>query len=203
MRRMCASGCTGTKTELMPGGALPVTGLILAGGQGSRMGGRDKGLVKYRGRALVDRVIERIAPQVDELLISANRNLDDYARRGRRVLPDALPDFPGPLAGVLAGLQAASHEWLLAVPCDMPCLPADLASRMMAARQGRAIVIAHDRQRTHPAVMLIRADLAEALADYMASGRRSVHGFQESVGFALASFDPAEMINVNTLAEVG
>lgn len=180
-----------------------VTGLILAGGQGSRMGGRDKGLVQYRGRALVDHVIERIEPQVDELLVSANRNLDEYAQRGHRIIVDTLPDFQGPLAGVLAGLKAASHEWMLVVPCDMPHLPHDLVARLMAAREAQAIVIADDGARSHPAVMLMRTSLAEALAAYLASGKRSLHGFQESAGFARTVFEPAEMTNINTLAEAG
>lgn len=178
-----------------------VTGLVLAGGQGSRMGGRDKGLVSYRGKALIDHVVERIAPQVDELFISANRNLDDYAQRGYRVITDTLPDFQGPLAGVLAGLQAAGHEWVLVVPCDMPQLPQDLLARLMSACQAQAIAIADDGARSHPAVMLIRANLAEALAAYLASGQRSMHGFQEGVGFAKAVFEPAEMANINTLPE--
>lgn len=187
----------------MTGKPLSITGLVLAGGQGNRMGGRDKGLVDYRGKPLVDHVVARIAPQVDELLISANRNLDEYARRGYPVLRDGLPDFPGPLAGVLAGLQAASHEWVLVVPCDMPQLPADLAARLEAASRGFAIVIAEDGMRTHPAVMLVQAGLAEKLAGYLAAGKRSVHGFQGSVGFAKARFEPAEMVNINSLPEAG
>lgn len=179
-----------------------MTGLILAGGQGSRMGGRDKGLVAYRGSPLIDQVIERIAPQVDELLISANRNLDDYARRGHRVITDTLPDFQGPLAGLLAGLRAASHEWVLAVPCDMPHLPGDLATRLLAAAQGKDIAVAVDGSRTHPAVMLVRAALADRLAAYLQGGKRSVHGFQESIGFASAGFDAADMQNVNSLDEL-
>lgn len=188
----------------MPGKRVSVAGLILAGGQGSRMGGRDKGLVSYRARPLVDHVIDRVAPQVDELMISANRNLDEYARRGYRVIADTLPDFQGPLAGVLAGLQASSHEWMLVVPCDMPHLPEDLARRLLAAAgQDLAIAVADDGTRVHPAVMLIHARLANALAAYLASGKRSVHGFQESAGFARAVFDAAGMANINTLDEAG
>jgi molybdopterin-guanine dinucleotide biosynthesis protein A len=167
------------------------------------MGGRDKGLVTYRGRPLVDHVIERIAPQVDELLISANRNLGDYARRGYRVLPDTLPDFQGPLAGVLAGLREARHEWVLTVPCDMPHLPGDLATRLLAAAQGKDIVVAVDASRTHPAVMLIHTGLVDRLAAYLQSGKRSVHGFQESTGFVMANFEAAAMRNINSLDEVG
>lgn len=180
-----------------------ITGLILAGGQGSRMGGRDKGLVPYRGKPLIDHAIACLAPQVDELLISANRNLEEYGHRGYPVIGDSLPDFQGPLAGVLAGLRAARHEWVLTVPCDMPQLPKQLAERLLAASRGVGIVVADDGLRIHPAVMLARASLAQALADYLASGKRSVRGFQESAGYATAPFEPAEMANINTLEEIG
>lgn len=176
-----------------------VTGLILAGGQGKRMGGRDKGLVAYEGRPMVDHVITRIAPQVDALLISANRNLDDYARRGYPVLTDTLPGFQGPLAGVLAGMQAAGNEWMLTVPCDMPHLPGGLVQGLLEARRDFSIVVAEDDARTHPAVMLIHGSLAEHLAAYLARGGRSLHGFQEEMGFAAAMFDAAGMVNVNSL----
>jgi molybdopterin-guanine dinucleotide biosynthesis protein A len=181
---------------------LPLTGLILAGGRGSRMGGRDKGLVQFRGRPLVDHVIERIAPQVDELLISANRSLDDYARRGYQVISDTIPDFQGPLAGVLAGLRAARHEWVLTVPCDMPHLPDDLAARFVRAARQCSLLVADDGSRTHPAVMLIHASLADKLAAYLQSGSRSVHGFQKSAGFVTVSFDAADMQNINSLDEL-
>lgn len=197
---MNASSSTRGKSEALPGASI--TGLILAGGQGSRMGGRDKGLVAYRGRPLIDHVIERIAPQVDELLISANRNLAEYAQRGYRIVTDTLPDFQGPLAGILAGLQAASHEWVLTAPCDMPRLPADLAARMLAATQGHFIVVAKDDARTHPTVMLIHTSLTERLEAYLQDGKRSVHGFHESAGFASVGFDAADMANINSLDEL-
>lgn len=181
---------------------LPLTGLILAGGQGTRMGGRDKGLVNYRGRPLIDHVIHCLAPQVDELLVSANRNLSDYAQRGYPVLTDAVPDFQGPLAGVLAGLQRARHEWVLTAPCDMPHLPADLAVRLMAAARADCIAVAADEARTHPAVMLIHVNLADKLAAYLNGGKRSVHGFQENVGFVAVNFKAAEMQNFNSLDEL-
>lgn len=163
------------------------------------MGGRDKGLVVYQGRALIDHVIARVAPQVEELIISANRNLDDYARRGFQVVTDGLPGFQGPLAGVLAGLQVARHEWVLTLPCDMPRLPEDLASRLYAARAGLAVVVADDGSRTHPAVMLLHTGLADLLADYLAAGGRSVHGFQACAGFVTARVEAAAMVNLNSL----
>lgn len=167
------------------------------------MGGRDKGLVLYRGKPLVDHVIERIAPQVDEVLISANRNLDEYGRRGCPVITDSLPDFQGPLAGVLAGLRAASHEWVLTVPCDMPHLPVDLAARLLAARADASVVVAEDELHAHPAVMLIHTSLADKLAVYLQSGKRSVHGLQEIVGFVAVRFEAADMMNINSLDGLG
>lgn len=167
------------------------------------MGGRDKGLVIYRGRPLVDHVILRLTPQVDEIIISANRNLDKYVRYGYPVVTDTLPDFQGPLAGVLSGLQSASRELVLTVPCDMPHLPGDLASRLLAGAEEKRIVVATDTARTHPAVMLIHASLADELADYLQSGGRSVHGFQERVGFSAVCFDAANMRNINSLDELG
>ncbi len=166
------------------------------------MGGRDKGLIElagYAGGALVDHVIARIAPQVDELLISANRNMDDYAARGYPVISDTLPGFQGPLAGVLQGLKHARHEWVLTVPCDMPNLPGDLCARLLQARADKPIVIAVDAGRSHPAVMLIRRNLATALADYLQGGQRAVHRFQSQVGFATACFEAAQMQNINHL----
>ena len=107
-----------------------ITGLVLAGGRGQRLGGVDKGLQPWHGRALVDHAIERLAPQVAEVMISANRNAADYASRGARVLADAHGDFRGPLAGMLAGLRAAATPWLAVVPCDSPRLPIDLVERL-------------------------------------------------------------------------
>jgi molybdopterin-guanine dinucleotide biosynthesis protein A len=109
--------------------------VVLAGGLGRRMGGADKGLIEYQGRPLIEWALAALASQVDEIFISANRNLDRYAAYGYRVLPDTLPDFPGPLAGVLAALEAVDTGWLLVVPCDTPHLPADLASRLLQAAQ--------------------------------------------------------------------
>ncbi|MGB9128090.1 MAG: molybdenum cofactor guanylyltransferase, partial [Thiobacillus sp.] len=111
----------------MPGGgsklaSARVAAVILAGGQGQRMGGADKGLIGYRGRPLIEWALAALSPQVGEILISANRNFETYAAYGHRVLPDTLPDFPGPLAGVLAALEAVNVDWLLVVPCDTPHL---------------------------------------------------------------------------------
>src|SRR6478672_11042374 len=107
-----------------------VTGVVLAGGQGSRMGGVDKGLQEFRGKPMAAHAIERLAPQVDELLINANRNPDDYARFGHRVIADEIPGFAGPLAGFERGLAHAAGDLVVTVPCDSPFLPADLVWRL-------------------------------------------------------------------------
>ncbi len=110
-----------------------ITGVILAGGRGQRMGGVDKGLRELRGKPMVAWVLERFAPQVDEVLINANQNLDVYARFGHRVIPDEIGGFAGPLAGLQRGLSEARHALVATAPCDTPFLPADLVARLHAA----------------------------------------------------------------------
>ncbi len=178
----------------------PVSAIILAGGAGRRMGGQDKGLVKLHGLPLVAHVLARIQPQVDEILISANRNLDDYRTLGYVVVMDASDGFQGPLAGVLAGLHAAHHEWVLTVPCDTPLLPADLVQQLAAPLlAGHAeIAVASAGGRTHPAIMMCARRVVDDLDKYLAEGGRAVHAWQArhrtaTVGFA----DAAAFINVN------
>jgi molybdopterin-guanine dinucleotide biosynthesis protein A len=176
-----------------------VAAVVLAGGEGRRMGGADKGLIDYRGRPLVEWVRAALAPQVDELVISANRNLDRYAATGHRVLPDTLPDFPGPLAGVLAALQAVEADWLLVAPCDTPHLPADLASRLLDAahRQNVPLAVAADDARTHHSCFIVRTDQRDPLAAYLARGERAVRRWQAGLAFATVRFDAAGFANLN------
>src|SRR3954471_9424659 len=119
-----------------------VTGLVLAGGQGSRMGGVDKGLQAFRGKPMVVHVIERLAPQVGEILVNANRNPDAYAGFGHRVIADEIEGFAGPLAGFERGLAHAKGDLVVTVPCDSPFVPADLVSRMRAALEGGSAQVA-------------------------------------------------------------
>lgn len=176
-----------------------VTAVILAGGQGRRMGGADKGLVDYQGRPLVEWVLAVLAPQVGETVISANRNLERYAAYGRRVLPDTLPDYPGPLAGVLAALQAVTTDWLLVVPCDTPHLPADLAFRLLGAAQleGVPLAVAEDDARIHHSCFLVHTDQREHLADYLARGERAVRHWQAELSSTTVRFDAAAFANLN------
>ena len=190
----------------MNGGASAITGLILAGGRGSRLGGQDKGLLPYRGRPLVEWVLAGLKPQVGAILISANRNPAAYARYGHPVLSDTLPDYPGPLAGIREGLKATSTPWLLAVPCDMPHLPADCAARLMQAALAQHAQVAYARAagESHYAVLLMQRSLTAALEAYLQSGGRSVHGFLARQGALAVDFDdPQAFANLNTTQDLG
>jgi molybdopterin-guanine dinucleotide biosynthesis protein A len=180
-------------------GAERVAAVILAGGQGSRMGGADKGLIDYHGRPLIEWALAAIAPQVEELVISANRNLDVYAGYGHRVLPDILPDFSGPLAGVLAALQAVAADWLVVVPCDTPHLPADLAARLLEAaqRENVPLAVAADDMRTHHTCFIVCADQRGRLAEFLARGDRAVRHWQAGLPSTTARFDAAHLANLN------
>jgi molybdopterin-guanine dinucleotide biosynthesis protein A len=194
-----------------------ITALVLAGGQGSRMGGCDKGLQSLHGRPLVAWVVERLLPQVGTLLISANRNCERYAEFGYPVIADdpapswgnsdeaALnqfsSQFSGPLAGLHAGLSQCRTPWLLSAPCDVPELPADLAARLAGAvcRQQVPLALASSAGRYHPVIALLHRDLLPDLERYLASGRRSVYGWQQSLAHAEVDFGADSFANLNTL----
>ena len=184
----------------MPDGVEQIAAVILAGGRGKRMGGADKGLVEYQQRPLIEWVLEAIRPQVGEVLISANRNVDVYAQYGCRVVIDTLPDFPGPLAGVLAAMDAVSTRWLLVVPCDTLHLPADLAQKLLDAAQaeGVPIAVAADAQRDHYTTMLVETRLADSLRDYLVAGQRAVHLWQQAFNSARAMLASHDLQNFNT-----
>ena len=149
----------------MTAGSGPITGVVLAGGRGRRMGGVDKGLMPLAGRPAVAHVLDRLAPQVDRLLINANRNRAAYAAYGHPVIADRTGDFAGPLAGMAAALAVAETELVLTVPCDTPWLPADLAARLHAARARDAAAIATvaDGATTHPVFALLPRGLGPSL----------------------------------------
>lgn len=182
----------------------PVCGLILAGGLGRRMGGVDKALLPLAGRPLLAHGIAALAPQVDRLALSANGDPARFAAFALPVLADPLPDHPGPLAGILAGLEALKGEaWLVSAPADAPFLPHDLVSRLLA-RQGETgsrAVFAASGTRTHPATALWRADLAPALRAYLLAGERRVGQFLAQIGAATASWEAVSydpFTNINT-----
>jgi molybdopterin-guanine dinucleotide biosynthesis protein A len=169
---------------------VAVTGVILAGGRGRRMGGRDKGLASLSGRPLIEHMITALRPQTSGLIIIANRNLSSYRRYGYPVAADSLSGYLGPLAGMLTGLQQAATEWVLVVPCDVPGLPADLVRRMMAAigSSSAEICIAHDGLRTHPVIALINRGLEASLRDHVLAGNRRVEDWVMSRKVVIADF---------------
>ena len=188
-----------------------IAGLILAGGQGSRMQHQDKGLVELNGEPMVAHVARRLAPQVGRVIISANRHLDRYAQYGQ-VVADGEPElgaFQGPLLGIAAGLAAAAAEyddWLVVTPCDTPFLPDDLAARLIAAATSAHAPLAHAVAggQHHSACMALRTALLPALLAYLRAGDRKVGLWQARMGGVEARFDdtPDAFMNVNTAEEL-
>lgn len=179
----------------------PLTGLILAGGAGRRMGGVDKGWVEWRGRPMIEWVMERLAPQVTALAISANRSLNRYAALGVPVVTDLRPDYPGPLAGIEAGLRTAPTGFVLCAPCDSPELPPDLGQRLLAALepgQHAAVVTLEDIPQ--PVFALLHTQLAASLAAFLDGGGRRVGAWLEAVGARPVAFDDVagSLANRNT-----
>jgi molybdopterin-guanine dinucleotide biosynthesis protein A len=179
--------------------------IVLAGGRGRRMDARDKGLVDLAGHPLAGWVIERLRPQVGEIVVSANRNLADYAALGFPVVADTLPDQPGPLAGILAAADRIAADWLLVTPCDTPFLPDDLAERLLAVARARDVplVRAADGRQIHYAVMLLHRRLLADMAAALAGGERRVQAWQARHPHAEVVFDaPDAFLNVNTEADL-
>jgi molybdopterin-guanine dinucleotide biosynthesis protein A len=172
-----------------PRGAI--TGLVLCGGQGRRMGGVEKALLPWAGGTLLAAVLTRLEPQVAAVALNANRAFDRYAAFGRPVWPDETAALPGPLAGWLAGLRLASTDWLLSVPCDTPRLPADLAARLAAAVGPAPLAIAATADGPQPVFALLHRRLAAPLAAALAAGERGVARFAHAQGAAVVMFDDA------------
>ncbi|MFG6466274.1 molybdenum cofactor guanylyltransferase MobA [Roseateles sp. BYS87W] len=182
----------------------PIVGLVLAGGRGTRMGGVDKGLQPWHGRPLAAHVLDALAPQVQSLMVSANRHLDAYAALGVPVLPDPPAyAFAGPLAGMLAGLLAVPDDtWLLTVPCDSPQLPSDLAARLWAAAlpHGLAFVQA---EREHPTHALLHTRHRATLDAALAQGQHAVLRWMRSQPHGVAQFNaPGAFVNFNHLTDL-
>ena len=183
-----------------------VTGLILAGGQGRRMGGVDKGLQNFRGKRLVDHVYERLAPQVGGIIINANQNHDAYNSFGVRVLSDAIGNFAGPLAGLHAGLSVSRRPYLVSVPCDSPFLPEDLVARLYAVLDGSGadIAVAKTGDQPHPVFCLARHGVLDHLTDFLKEGGRKIDAWYATLVVSEVAFDDeAEAFsNINTSDEL-
>lgn len=185
--------------------ASGVTGLILAGGRGSRMGYVDKGLQPFRGKPMVTHVIERLSPQVDTVIINANQNAATYAQFGFPVIADEIEGFAGPLAGFERGLAHCATEWMITAPCDSPFLPLDLVARLMRAadKAGASIAYPTTGAQTQPIFCLLRATLLPSLREFLASGQRKIDKWTASLPMIEVPFDEAQAFaNINTLEEL-
>lgn len=177
-----------------------VTGVILAGGKASRMGGQDKGLLELKGKPLWQYVAHALRPQVDKLIVSANRNLDVYRASGLPVIQDCIADYPGPLAGMLSVMQQSNSDWYLFSPCDTPFIPDNLAERLASVGQNTSAVWVHDGERDHPTIALIHRKVVPELERYIAQGERRVMVFLNSLGGCPVDFSDKKQsfVNVNT-----
>jgi molybdopterin-guanine dinucleotide biosynthesis protein A len=187
-----------------------ITGLILAGGRGSRMGGVDKGLQNHQGLPLAMHALLRLAPQVGPVLVNANRNLAAYEAMGVPVWPDILPDYAGPLAGFLTGLERCETAFLATVPCDSPLFPPDLVARLAEALEANGADIAMAATvgedgvlRTQPVFCLMRVEVTESRVRFTHGGRRKIDQWTAQHRCVEVTFDDAQAFaNANTLDEL-
>jgi molybdopterin-guanine dinucleotide biosynthesis protein A len=186
-----------------------ITGLVLAGGRGSRMGGVDKGLQIHRGTPLAQHALRRLQPQVGAMMINANRNLGTYQAMGVPVWPDTLADYPGPLAGLLTGLEHCRTPYLVSVPCDTPDFPIDLVARLAQALVTQdadiamAATVEDGQPRAQPVFCLLKSELLDSLAAYLQSGERKIDRWAAMHRCVPVLFDDAAaFFNANTLAEL-
>ena len=183
-----------------------ITGVVLAGGLGRRMGGVDKGLKPLRGKPMAAWVIERFAPQVDEVLINANQNHERYSALGYRVIPDEITGYAGPLAGLHRGLTEAAHDLVATVPCDSPFLPRDLIARLRAAleRERAEIAVAKTGDQPHPVFCLCRRSVLPGLTDFLSAGGRKIDAWYANLKVIEVAFDdnPDAFSNINTDEEL-
>lgn len=193
-----------------------ISSIILAGGRATRMGGADKGLVILQQKPLIQHVISRLLPQVDEIIINANREIAQYQALGYPVfqdksLQDGKPDFIGPLAGMHLGLKHCQHKYLLTAPCDSPLLPFDLVARLLDnfLKNDADIAVATSNGDTHPVFCLCKKTALKSLDDYLANGGRKVSAWQKSLRYIEVDFSDCidengndAFANLNTLEDL-
>jgi molybdopterin-guanine dinucleotide biosynthesis protein A len=183
---------------------MSVTGIVLAGGQGRRMGGVDKGLQPLRGKPMIEWVLERLKPQVLEVIVNANQNIEKYEAYAHRVVRDEIGGFAGPLAGLHAGLKFAKQPLVVTVPCDSPFLPGDLVSRLQAALGANQLAVAKTGEQPHPVFSLMRRDVRESLEAFLAQGGRKIDAWYAALKVVEVNFDDEAdaFRNINTLEEL-
>ena len=179
-----------------------ITGLVLAGGQGRRVGGQDKGRMRWGGSPLAEHALTRLRPQVGALLLSANRNLAHYAQGGVPVLPDVYAGFQGPLAGLHAGLSDCATPWLVTVACDVPNFPPDLVARLWQGKGAAQAAYAVCGDRPQPTFALYARTLLPTLETFLASGERRMRTWLQTLNAAAVLFDEAAAFaNLNRLED--
>lgn len=185
---------------------MTISAVILAGGKARRMEGRDKGLQLLGEKPLVEHILERLTPQIHNISINANRNQDAYAQWGYPVFSDELPDFQGPLSGMLTALSRAETDFVLFVPCDTPFFPLNLLEKLKSAVKNHRTLLAYacDEEREHPTFCLMSVSLKDKLRDYLASGERRLLQFMRENGGISVQFDANEgqFLNFNTLDDL-
>jgi molybdenum cofactor guanylyltransferase len=185
---------------------LGIAGVVLAGGLGRRMGGVDKGLRPLRGKPMVQWVLERFAPQVDQVLINANQHIDEYSAFGHPVIPDQIAGFAGPLAGLHAALSSTSLPLVATVPCDSPFVPTDLVARLMGAllQQQADVATARTLNQTHPVFSVCRCAVLPQLAAFLAGGGRKIEQWHGTLAAVEVRFDDQveAFSNINTPEEL-
>lgn len=185
---------------------MSVTAIILAGGRASRMGGVDKGLMPLYKSTLISHVLAKLKPQVDAIIINANRELESYKALGYPVFNDEITDFAGPLAGIQVGLKHTSSEYLLTAPCDCPLLPEHLCNKLLMAleKHHADIAIATSNGNDHPVVCLCKTTLLDSLNEYLHQGGRKVSAWQKSLNHVYVDFSeaPDAFTNINTLDDL-
>lgn len=183
-----------------------VAGVILAGGLARRMNNQDKGLILYHGRPLVCYAIDALAGAMSEIIINANRNIEQYGQFGRPVVPDQTASFDGPLAGILTAMLHTRAEVLVVLPCDSPLIRTEHVLKLLEARtDGDAeIAAAHDGERLHPVFLALKTGLKDSLQDYLSRGERKIDRWLEQHKLVLADFraTPNIFTNVNTMTEL-
>jgi molybdenum cofactor guanylyltransferase len=185
---------------------MNITGIVLAGGMGRRMGGADKGLLPFQGKPLVAHVLERLRPQVSEILLNANREIEAYQAFGDPVISDTVGGFAGPLAGLHCGMAAAKTPLVVTVPCDSPFLPADLVQRLLLAmeKQQAELVVAKTGNQPHPVFCLCRTSLLPDLTRFLENGGRKIDAWYANLNTIEVPFDDEAdaFANFNTPEEL-
>ncbi len=185
---------------------MQISAIILAGGLGTRMGGVDKGLLRLQNKVLISHVIDRLTLQVNEVIINANRSLQQYQSFGLKIVQDETDEFLGPLSGFLLGLKHAQYDLVLTVPCDSPLLPSDLATRLYnALEQSSAdIAFACSDDNTHPVFCLMRKSVLSSLISFLEQGERKVSAWQKNLNYIEVDFSDTShaFTNLNTLDDL-